>query len=195
MLKKIESICNSFLWNGAAVGSKKPCVSWKRVCQDLKSGGLAIKSFVTWNYAAILKQLCAPQFKKERLWVKWIHAYYVRGRDLLSCHFPNDVSWILRKVMGMRLVLVDLGGWEDVATKGHFSIDRAYQCLSRPQQRVPWSNLMCNNPAGMRSKFVVWLYNSQRLVTLDRLHKWGLAVNTDCRLCENGMDSHHHQFL
>lgn len=82
----------------------------KTICTDPNCGGLGIKNFVLWNQAAALKQLWAISFKKNILWVKWVYAYYIRGKPLLSYHIPNEVSWMLRKIMGMRDKLVELGG-------------------------------------------------------------------------------------
>lgn len=105
-MKKVEGLYRNFVWSGADVSLKKPAIAWSEVCKETQCGGLGIKAFVPWNQALIVKQLWAIAHDKERLWVRWIHAYYIRGRNVLHCHILLDTSWMLRKIMGTRTFVI-----------------------------------------------------------------------------------------
>lgn len=56
-----------------------------------------------------------------------------RGRDFITCHIPDKTSWMLRKKMPCRDIIMDWNGWERVMRDTKFSIAKAYAYLS-PQQ-------------------------------------------------------------
>lgn len=70
VIKKVEAICQNFLWNCLEGGSKKAAVAWDTLCSDYLCGGLGLKNFEIWNKAVVLKLLRAMDYKKERLWVQ-----------------------------------------------------------------------------------------------------------------------------
>lgn len=137
IIKKVEGLCRDFLWRGSEGGAKKPAVAWADVCKDVQYGGLGIKYFVSWNQVAILKQLWTLKHSKECLWVRWVHAYYIRGRDMMQCSVPLDISWMLRKIMSMRQLVQQWGSWERVQKCHKFTFDKAYELMSQVQAMVP----------------------------------------------------------
>lgn len=52
-----------------------------------------------WNKAVILKLLWALEAKKDSLWVKWVHVYYIKKHDVLSCPVPISASWSAGKIL------------------------------------------------------------------------------------------------
>ncbi|XP_059284882.1 uncharacterized protein LOC132038189 [Lycium ferocissimum] len=66
------------------------------------TGGLNILNFFLWNKAAICKLLWVVAKKKKRLWVLWIHAYYVKGDDFGQTPTPKQASWVVRKIFDAR---------------------------------------------------------------------------------------------
>ncbi|XP_060184319.1 uncharacterized protein LOC132614001 [Lycium barbarum] len=52
VLKKIETICRTFLWTGSNEVSNKAMVSWEQLCLPKSAGGLNILHAQTWNKAA-----------------------------------------------------------------------------------------------------------------------------------------------
>lgn len=158
-------------------------------------GGLGIHNFIVWNQTTIIKQLWALEFKKDRLWARWVQAYYIRGRSLLLYPVPLDISWTLRKIMGIREFVLQGGSWNQVVSNGKFSIQKPYDLLTPVRTKVLWFPLITKNKDVARCKFFVWLIARQRLTTLDRLNKWGVVQEANCKMCCKVVESHQRVFL
>ncbi|XP_058784085.1 uncharacterized protein LOC131658853 [Vicia villosa] len=78
VLAKIDAICRSFLWTCKDQLSRKSLVAWSTVCQPVNKGGLGVININIWNKCAMLKLLWNICNKPNNLWVKWIHAYYLK---------------------------------------------------------------------------------------------------------------------
>lgn len=88
LVRKITSICRDFLWGNTA-GSRRYSISWEQLCCPFSCGGLNIQNFELWNRAIVMKQLWNVCSKKERLCVKWLHAYYIKSNDIMSVRLPT----------------------------------------------------------------------------------------------------------
>ncbi|XP_048503092.1 uncharacterized protein LOC125498839 [Beta vulgaris subsp. vulgaris] len=91
VLKEIQSICRNYLWSGKSEGRKAP-VAWDNLCLKKSCGVWNLKDLVTWNKAAVAKHLWAITQKQDRLWIKWIHAYYIKQNILLTMPIPTRLS-------------------------------------------------------------------------------------------------------
>lgn len=60
-------------------------------------GGLNVMNILLWNRAAICKQLWALAHKKDTLWVKWVHCYYLKHN-----YIPTQTSWVMRKFLSAK---------------------------------------------------------------------------------------------
>lgn len=67
------------MWSGI---DKKALLAWEKICYPQSAGGLNILDIAIWNKAAISKLLWNPCRKKDRLWVIWVHTYYIKKRNL-----------------------------------------------------------------------------------------------------------------
>ncbi|XP_015159266.1 uncharacterized protein [Solanum tuberosum] len=76
----IDQMCKRFLWTGKAEVTKKALVAWSRLCQPQSAGGMNMIDMEIWNKVAISKLLRNMCTKKNKIWIKWIYAYYVKGR-------------------------------------------------------------------------------------------------------------------
>ena len=81
VFKQITSICRAFLWSGDANSSRHGYVSWDKMCEPKKAGGLGLRNIIQWNKAAIGKLVWNVTQKQDSLWVKWVHALYVKNHD------------------------------------------------------------------------------------------------------------------
>lgn len=77
VINKINSMCRTFLWGGA-----KPKEAWLNICTPKSEGGHGLKNYKIWNKATLFKTLWDIHSNKSCLWIKWIHVYYLRGRDI-----------------------------------------------------------------------------------------------------------------
>lgn len=97
-----------------------------------------------------------PQ-KKIIYVLRWLHAYYIKGKPIETCYIPLYVSWMLRRVVNSRILLLECGGWSTVATPHKFSVAKAYERLDPVQNKVSWRGLIVDNKATSESTFTIWL--------------------------------------
>ncbi|XP_048501545.1 uncharacterized protein LOC125497880 [Beta vulgaris subsp. vulgaris] len=60
---------------------------------------------------------------------RWVNAYYIKRQRLENVTVSSNTSWLLRKILEARELLVRIGGWEAVSTQWKFSIKKAYKLL------------------------------------------------------------------
>lgn len=94
ILKLIEGICITYLWTGSTLSSRKALVSWEKLCLSKGCRGQNIINLQVWNIAALLKLLWAMHEKKDCLWIKRIHIYYIKGEDVEHCTIPPNATWV-----------------------------------------------------------------------------------------------------
>lgn len=194
-LRDIERLCRCFLWTGKSNPSKKALVSWQQVCLPKEKGGLHIMDLVCWNQAAITKVLWDIANKSDSLWVRWLHAYYIKRTALWDLKAPNKCSWNLKQILKARELVDLVGGWAKVTKQGRYSIKALYDCLRPEAPKVEWRRIVCNTKASPSSSFIAWLAIQQRLATKDRLLRWKIQVDPMCVLCHNAPEIVQHLFF
>lgn len=100
--KEIQGICRIFLWTGQDSYSRKAPIAWESLCLPKSCGGLNIKNLVIWNKAAVAKHFWAVCQKQDRLWIKWLHEFYIKQQNILLMATPNWLSWSMKKVLESR---------------------------------------------------------------------------------------------
>lgn len=135
IMKHIDAICRYFLWTGDSQIKKRSLVSWEKVCTSQSAGGLNVKNIMVWNKAAICKHLWNIGTEKQSLWVKRVHAYYVKGNEIDQVD-PRNVSWVLRKIFSCKQIVLDKVRGVDLPSKlislqknGRYCINIAYSCF------------------------------------------------------------------
>lgn len=192
VLKTIDAYCRSYIWSGCNTISKKALASWERVCAPKSVGGLGLANLKVWNKAAIAKNYWDLAHKQDKLWIKWIHAYYIKGQEIETMTIPLNACWMLRKIMEARSVFEAIQ-WR---FKNGKSITRQiYIQLIGEETGVPWKSMMFGNAARPKARFTLWLQLQGRLLTTDTLAKWGLVTATQCVMCTKVEETHEHLFL
>ncbi|XP_019254595.1 PREDICTED: uncharacterized protein LOC109233241 [Nicotiana attenuata] len=186
IIHMVTIACRTFLWTGSTEISKRSLVAWEKLCMPGSAGGLGILDFYSWNKAALCKILWAISTKKDILWVKWIHNFYIKNRNISTMATPKQACWIVRKVFDTREWFEAISATGDINEfwkQGKFSIKTMYTA-SRPQyHKVTWKNLMLGDTTIPRHRFILWLALNHRLATVDRLAKWKIDVPNECVLC------------
>lgn len=77
ILERINKLGREYLWAG---GHAK--VAWKDVCMPKAEGGLGLRNNKVWNDAIMLKLLWDIHANKDSLWIKWVHGFYLRRRNV-----------------------------------------------------------------------------------------------------------------
>ncbi|XP_016449922.1 uncharacterized protein LOC107774790 [Nicotiana tabacum] len=60
---------------------------------------------------------------------------------------------------------------------------------------MPWKCLMFGNAARPKAKFMMWLQMQNRLLTADRLSKWGIQIESKYSLCQREEETRDHLFV
>lgn len=61
--------------------------------------------------------------------------------------------------------------------------------------RVQWKPLIFSNTARPKARFTLWLHLHGRLLTVERLSKWGIQINPKCSLCQLYDETLEHCFV
>lgn len=70
-----------------------------------------------WNFAN----------ENDVLWVKWVHKYYIKGRNVLLIEVPSEASCIVKKVFDVAKNFANANS--NVAQQSNFSIKKMYDVL------------------------------------------------------------------
>ncbi|XP_059277759.1 uncharacterized protein LOC132031906 [Lycium ferocissimum] len=122
----------------------------------------------------------------------WVHLYYIKGQDINTMQIPKQACWMIRKVIEARSTMNHV---QVNIRAGKSFIRQVYFQLLGNEPRVLWRNLIFQNAARPKAKFTLWLLMHGRLLTTDRLHKWGVPVDLSCVFCHNHDESREHLFV
>ncbi|XP_019248378.1 PREDICTED: uncharacterized protein LOC109227632 [Nicotiana attenuata] len=161
------------------------------MCSPKSCGGLNLVNIHIWNRAAIAKICWDVEAKQDRLWIKWIRSYYIKGQQFMQMPAPKKACWMLRQIFNARADhnLVQRNKQVTITTRHIY-----FQLLGQ-QTRVPWKCLIFQNCARSKAQYTMWMLLHGRLPTTDRLIKWGLTVDTQCSLCHNHEENRDHLFV
>lgn len=98
----INGLCRVFLWTGTILTSNKALVAQDKICLRKFAGGQNLINLHKWNKTTITKQLWALADKKDCLWIRWVHTYYIKNDPLEACESPKISTWAVRKVIDSR---------------------------------------------------------------------------------------------
>ncbi|XP_016494420.2 uncharacterized protein LOC107813653 [Nicotiana tabacum] len=93
MMKKLETVCRTFLQTRGTNASKKALLSWDKVCSPKKIAG----GYNVIDKTGICKLLWNLYKKKDKLWVQWIHLYYGKKQKVWETN-PSNALWIVQKI-------------------------------------------------------------------------------------------------
>ncbi|KAH0752152.1 hypothetical protein KY285_005300 [Solanum tuberosum] len=188
-------MCKRFLWNGETQVKGKALVVWDILCWPKVAGGLNVIDIYMWNKTAILKHLWDLNKKKDKLWIVWVHTFYLKGRKPWEV-IVNQASWIVRKILQARHWLEEKGlQIAEVMETNELSINAMYKKLRGEYIKVPWRRMTCNNQGSPKWLFALYLAINRRLYTRDRLARWGITNDTLCPLCMEAHETHQHLFF
>lgn len=59
---------------------KKALVAWDKIFYFKAACGLNLTSLLEWNVATVSKMLYSLQGKADKLYIKWMNEYYLKGQ-------------------------------------------------------------------------------------------------------------------
>ncbi|XP_074306270.1 uncharacterized protein LOC141641510 [Silene latifolia] len=115
---------------------------------------------------------------KESLWVKWVNANYLKGREWQEYAPTSNSSW---------------GIWQ-VQPSGYTPAG-CYEWLRGTQPTVEWSKAIWDNWSLPKHRFLGWLIAHNSLHTNSRLMRFGMDVDGQCVLCGLAEETQQHLFF
>ncbi|XP_058784986.1 uncharacterized protein LOC131659882 [Vicia villosa] len=100
--------------------------------------------------------------KSDSLWIRWIHSYYTKQKDILEVPLKKSSSWILKKLLKVRDEISSLQEGQQMLTKDKFHTKGMYLALLEDDQNVAWRSMMYGSLA--RLKIESNLKNSSSLL-------------------------------
>lgn len=194
---KISRLCRNFLWGGT-----KPKVAWMDICSPKSEGGLGLRDCKIWNKAMLLRILWDIHSHKNSLWIKWVHAFYLRGKDIWLWQNGKADHPLFKNILQLRNALIAAGGSVHQAkqllsswfTRGRFCTAMAYDWLRVKNDKKPWMFVVWKRYIPPKLSFILWLALRGRLNTKDR---WLLSNmdNNCCVFCKRFPESVAHLFF
>lgn len=121
--------------------------------------------------------------KKDILWIRWIHLFFIKDADVNTFQPKASSSWILKAIFKYIYDVVSSSAWHGFKAKGKFDTGKLYTWFRGEKPTVFWKNLMYVNRARRRAIFTIWLAYQNRLPTKERLIKIGIVTDVKCVYC------------
>ncbi|XP_074300593.1 uncharacterized protein LOC141631876 [Silene latifolia] len=182
IIHKVESICRAYLWSGTKEHHKAPAVAWDKCCLPKNQGELGILNCYNWNIATLGKYIWWVANKKDCLWVRWVHHLYIKQHDWWHYSPTTNSSWTWRQLCKVK-ALLEPGFVHHNWLQAPYSATAVYKWLSGDHLKVSWQPFVCNRLTLPRVNFINWLFIKSRLLTKDRLAKFGVIIDGVCYLC------------
>ncbi|XP_062100738.1 uncharacterized protein LOC133806659 [Humulus lupulus] len=162
------------LWKGMADSNTSGHVSWEDLCETKAEGGLGFRRIKEWNIAAIGKYVWAVASKEDSLWVRWVHAVYIRKIEWWDYKAPSDSSWYWKQIVKVKENYKNLS-MAQIYPTGVYKIAKGYKALVIQYQKVSWYREVWNRAIVPRYRFILWLALLDRLQLKDRLFRFNIA--------------------
>ncbi|XP_074298874.1 uncharacterized protein LOC141629839 [Silene latifolia] len=196
VLKKIDSVCRAFLWYGTKNKERPYLVAWNQICQPKKKGGLGFKNLYQWNISLIAKYVRWVKKKADHLWVRWVHAIYIKDRLWKDYEPSISSSWAWKRICEVKNKLKH--HMFDEAWRGNdqeYSVQLGYSWLAEEVADVPWYTWIRNRIMLPKHEVFIWLVARNRLLTQDRLMKMNIVQGNCCFLCGAAEETIDHLFF
>ncbi|XP_009623101.1 uncharacterized protein [Nicotiana tomentosiformis] len=129
------------------------------------------------------------------MWVQWVHVYYKKYNSMWGAE-PNQASWVIQKILKVKKYFEEAGySEEEVLRMENFLTKAMYLKLRGEFSKVPWRRLICKNAGLSKWIFILFLAAHRRLLTRDKLRKWGCLEDTSFPLCHTEEKTINHLFF
>ncbi|XP_060180625.1 uncharacterized protein LOC132610342 [Lycium barbarum] len=143
------------------------------------------------NRATIAKHWWDIEHKQDKMWIRWIHTYYIKQQAMESVQVPKQASWLVRKIFEARHLINQM----PIQPTRKSLIRQIYYQSITARTTVPWKCMMFQNAARPKAVFTIWLQLLGRLLTVERLAKWRIEVEPKCCLCQMHDETREHLFV
>lgn len=192
----IISLCRKFLW-----GNNASPVAWDDLCLPKKEGGLGLHHLPSWNSAFFARIMWNIHSKRDSLWVRWVHAIYLKGNNFWTWDPGKRDSALIKNITKARDILIHkFGGivpclntlalW---APNDALQTGKVYEALRPKKDLCHFTSFVWKSYIPPKHSFIAWLALRGRLATKDRLSY--LDISKVCPLCDKEPESASHLFF
>lgn len=89
-----------------------------------------------WNKVAIAKTHWDLDNKQDKLWIRWIHTYYIKNSPITTANISAQASWMVKKIIEARATLNNT----QLSTQGSICIKTIYHKILGEIPKVPWKS-------------------------------------------------------
>ncbi|XP_019224156.1 PREDICTED: uncharacterized protein LOC109205855 [Nicotiana attenuata] len=154
------------------------------------AGRIQLVQSVLFGIQAYWSQLFLIPSKVLKTIEAYCRSYVWSGVNVITRR--SLASWVVRKMVEARssveTILIQL-------QKNNSMIRQLYLAMMGQLPRVEWKMFMFGNEARAKAKFTMWLNFQDRMLTSDRLNKWGMQVDRECILCKVHDENRKHIFI
>ncbi|XP_074300288.1 uncharacterized protein LOC141631529 [Silene latifolia] len=196
VILRIEATCRNFLWDGSTEYRRSPLVAWDMICRPKHEGGLGLKNQEVWNIAMVGRLVNWVATDKESLWVKWVKANYLKGREWQEYEPTSNSSWVWRRICRVKNLLANgyqQGTW--LVQPSGYTPKGCYEWLRGTKPKVDWTTVIWNNWSMPKHRFLSWLFAHNSLHTNSRLKRFGMDIDGQCGLCGVEEETQQHLFF
>ncbi|XP_074306200.1 uncharacterized protein LOC141641438 [Silene latifolia] len=143
------------------------------------------------SYAGRLVLVKAIEHKADHLWVKWVHAVYIKDKQWIDYEPTNNSSWAWRKICQIKTIFKEMLR----QSSGQYSIRDGYVWLRPNGDKSDWYQWAKNSWVTPKHGFICWVAGYGKLLTQDRLMRMYIATANTCYLCAEQTESHAHLFF
>ncbi|KAK6160826.1 hypothetical protein DH2020_004207 [Rehmannia glutinosa] len=196
VVKRIYRLCRTFLW-----GKKRPPISWHKICMPSDEGGLGIRNVYAWNKALLSKNLWNFHLKTDSLWVKWVHAFYLKRQSIWDWNPKKDDSTLLKRINDVKNELLRKFGNQNavianlLAFSNHKGLisSKIYDIFRDHGEKNFWKAAVWKSFIPPKYSFCAWMAFNDRLATINNLTY--TDINPMCKLCSQQLESAPHLFF
>lgn len=106
-IKRINTLCSTFLWKGEVDSRNTARVAWDTVTRPKEEGGLGIHDLLTWNKATVLKLIWLLFFRAGSVWVAWFKEEVLQGdlSNFWTTKPSRHNSWLANKLLKSKALI------------------------------------------------------------------------------------------
>lgn len=69
-------------------------------------GGIDLINIYIWNKAALAKTCWDLAHKSDKLWIRWVHSFYIKSDQVSTSPIPQQASWMVKRIIVARETLM-----------------------------------------------------------------------------------------
>jgi hypothetical protein len=108
LINMITSALNKFLWHGDPFSKKLIPISFNKLFDSKKHGGLGITNICQWNRAAISVYYNKIFTTDNNLWSQWVNHNLIGRKNFWTMSIPQSCSWSWRCILKLRETFIPL---------------------------------------------------------------------------------------